>query len=194
MHGPLVVDTCRHARRGVTMLEIAVTLMVAGVFASIAVVKFDAGKYKADAAATYVQTSLQQAERLAVQRQYNVIVSVDLANARLRLIEDANEDGRASVGERVTWRPLGDGMRFDVPPATVGGAPAAAVVGSHIKLLDGMPTITMRRDGAATSDLELYVKSPRNRATDFRAVVMTQSTGRADVLKWTGSSWMGGLY
>ena len=180
----------RTARGGVTLLEILTVLVIVGVVAAFGLPRVDYSRFRADAAARVVRGALQQAQRNAIQRQHDVLVSFDLAQNRVRIVEDLNNDGIVGQGERVTWRPLEDGARFATPPVTIGGTRStSAIVGPRVRTVDGMPSITFHGNGSASSDVDVYVTTSRSAETDFRAVRVTQSTGRADWYRNNSAGW-----
>ena len=69
------------------------------------------------------------------------------------------------------------------------GSPSAAVTGSNLCSIQGLPAIQFLRDGAASSDLEVYVTSSRSTVTDYRVIRVAMATGRADAYRYTGSTW-----
>lgn len=177
-------------RKGFTLVELVIVLALMGIIFGIAGTRLDLGKYRTNSGVTVLMTTLQGAQRLAVQRQYNVIVSFDPATARVRSIEDADSDGRVSAGDHVVWKSLGDQVRFAVPPAGLNGAVAEPVVGDNIRKLDGYPTIMMRRDGSTSSGAEIYIRTTRQELKDFRALALTQSTGRIDIFRYADPGWI----
>jgi prepilin-type N-terminal cleavage/methylation domain-containing protein len=186
-HGPN--DTLRRARRGFTLLELVVVLIMISIIAGMAVPRINYEKYRADAAMRTVRTVLQGAERNAIMRQTNVVVAFDITHARMQIVEDANNNCIYDSGERLTVRPLEEGAKFANAPIGYSGAPSAAIVGSNLCSIQGLPAIQFLRDGAASSDLEVYVTSSRSTATDFRVVRVAMATGRADTYRYTGSTW-----
>jgi hypothetical protein len=139
-----------------------------------------------------VRLALQNAERLAVTRKHDVVVSFDLTNERLRILEDRNNNDAVDNGERVTYAALENGVHFKAPPAGLSGPVTSAVVGSNIKTVNGMPTIVFRRDGAASTDLEVYLASSKELANDWRAIQVVQSTGRTDWYRYMKNLWKAG--
>lgn len=181
-------------RAGVTLIELMVVFAMLGIIGGIAVTKLNTVGFKMDAAARVAHTTVQQAQRLALMRQFDVIVSFDRSTRRLRIAEDANNDGTIAPGERFRWKALEDSARFDDPPRSVLGGAAVAIQGANLRLVDGMPSVVFRRSGSASSDLELYLGSRRASADDYRAVVVTQATGRVEWFKYVGGQWRpGGL-
>jgi hypothetical protein len=163
-----------------------------GIIGGLAVTRLKTIAFKQDAAARIAHSALQQAQRLALTRQFDVIVSFDQATRRIRISEDANNDGAIAGDERSRWKALEDSARFDRPPASVLGGGALAIQGQNLRTVDGMPSITFRRSGSASSDLEVYIGSKRGLAEDFRGVVVTQATGRVEWFKYVGGQWRAG--
>lgn len=175
-------------RRAFTLVELLIVLTLIAIVAGFAIPRVDTMKYRSDAAARSVVGQLQGAQRTAVTRQYDVLVSFDVTGRRVRVLEDTNHNGRADDGERASWRVLAEGTQFAAPPAAVslGGG---AVVGRDLRTVDGLPTLVFRRDGSAGGDAEIYLTSPRAKSSDFRAVLVTEATGRAEWLRYTGEHW-----
>ena len=184
--------TRRTQPTGFTFIELLVVIAIISIIVAFAFPKVNFTQFQVDAAARSVRSAVQNAERVAVTRQYDVVVSFDLANNRIRILEDANNDNAAGPLERATWITLEDGTQFLRPPAGINGPVGAAIVGNDIKTIDGMPSIIFRRDGAANSDLEVYLTSRRAEPRDFRGVTVVQSTGRTDWFKYIDSIWRAG--
>jgi hypothetical protein len=55
--------------------------------------------------------------------------------------------------------------------------------------VSALPGLIFRRDGSASSDMELYVTMRPTVPTEYRALVVSPATGRVDIYKWTGSAW-----
>jgi Tfp pilus assembly protein FimT len=169
-------------RPAFTLAETMIVVVIAGLMISLAIPRIDTTKYKADAVAQIIRTTLQNASRTAVTRQHDMIVSFDTVGERIRQHWDANNDGLVSPGERVTYRGLDNGILFTDP--TVNGVSGAAIhspiTGSAVVLVSGMPTITFHRDGSVSSDAEIYVSIAARGPKMYRALVLTQATGRVD--------------
>ena len=178
------------ASAGVTLLELLTVLVIVGIVAAFGLPRLDYSRFRADAAARIVRGTLQQAQRNAIQRQHNIVVSVDVAGNRIRTVDDTNNDSRVDAGERVVWRPLEEGARFATPATTLAGATTTtAVVGPNVRAVDGMPTIVFHSNGSASTDVEIYLTTARTAATDFRAVQVTQSTGRVEWFRNNSAGW-----
>jgi prepilin-type N-terminal cleavage/methylation domain-containing protein len=179
-------------RRAFTVLELLIVLAIVAIVATFAFPKVNFVQFRVDGGARLVRLTLQNAQRLAVTRQYDVIVSFDPATNRMRTLEDNNNNGVADAGERVSWRALEDDVHFQKPPTGINGAAGDAVIGASLRTIDGMPSIVFRRDGAASSDLEVYLTSGRARSNDFRGITLVQATGRTDWYKYIGNQWKPG--
>ena len=182
----------RSSRRGFTVLELLIVVAIIGIIATLAFPKVNFTQFQVDAGARLIRINLQNAQRLAVARQYDVIVSFNLAKNSMRIVEDGNNNGAIDGGERVSWRSLEDNVHFAVPITGLNGAAGGSVIGSNLKTIDGMPSVIFRRDGAASSDVEIYLTSKRAKSNDYRAVQVVQATGRSDWFKYIGSKWKRG--
>lgn len=176
-------------RRGMTLVELAVVVTVVGVLAGFAAPYASSGQFQSDAAARKLHVTLMAAERLAVARQHDVVVSFDTIGHTVRTLEDRDGDGTVDLGERVTWQPLGDNAYFTAPPSALPGSTPVAVSGAKLSVVDGMPSVTFRRNGAATTNVELYVAAGSRGRRFHRAVAVAQATGRPEWFRWLGDRW-----
>jgi prepilin-type N-terminal cleavage/methylation domain-containing protein len=178
----------RRSRRGFSILELIIVLIMAGIIAGMAVPRLNYDRYRADGAMRVVRTVLQGAQRNAIMRQTNVVVAFDESANLMRLLEDTNNNCQKDTGERMWTRPLEDGAKFRVPPTPYPGtAPSTALLGINLCTLAGLPAVEFLRDGAASSELDVYLTSSRGRAIDFRLVRVTQATGRTESFRFDGS-------
>lgn len=190
--GAPYVRSMRQSRRpGFTLLEIMMVVSLMAIVGAMALPRLRISSFRADAGMRTVEAALQQAQRSAIVHQMDVMVSFDTAGNRVRIVFDANGNRSYDVGEGIHWRPLEDGVRFATPPVgvqTTGGAP---VVGNAIVTRDGYPTVFFHRDGALSTELELFIRSARPDARDFRALHVRQSTGRVQLYQFDGATWQG---
>ncbi len=170
----------RTLRPAFTIAELMVVIVLAGVTMSFAIPRIDSTRIKADAVAGIVRTTLQYAEREAITRQHDIIVSFDTSGQRIRTLWDADNDGAVGDSEHVFWRGLDAGVLFtDVATNGVSGdAIHQPVSGPSIKTLGGYPSLTFHRDGSVSSDAEIYIKVAAHGPPWYRAVTVTQATGR----------------
>lgn len=172
------------------MIELLVVVLLLGIIAGLAVPRFDFATLRADAGVRIVRGTLMSAQRAAVMRGYDVVVSFDTTRSRMRVFQDDNGNRTPDAGERTRWTALEEQTYFTTPPApVVSGEPTAPVTGSRLVDLDGMPSVVFRRSGAASSTLRVYVLSRRGRQDQYRAVSMSQATARTDWYRRIGSAW-----
>ncbi len=179
----------RTRRAGFTLVEMLMVLSMVAIIARMAIPRVNYDRYRADTAARVTRTVLQQAQRTAILRQIDVIVSFNVAGRGMVVVEDANNNDRADAGERTWFRPLEDGGRFATPAGGVSGTVASAVTGDNLITIDGLPSVIFRRDGAASSTLEAYITAGRGRTEEFRAVLLTRATGRTEAWRRGTAAW-----
>lgn len=180
----------KRPRRGFTLLELTVVLIMVALIAGMAVPRLNYEKYRADAAMRTVRSVLQGAQRNAIMRQTNVVIGFDVSGKKLYILEDADNDCVVDGGERLTTRPLEDGAKFSIPPSGYGGtSPGSPIVGPTLCSYAGVPGIQFLRDGAASTDLDVYVTSSRGSNTDYRLIRVTMASGRTEAFRYDGSTW-----
>ena len=180
----------RPDRGGFSLLEIMTTLVIVGLIMGWTFIKLDPRRNQADAGLVLVRTVMQQAMRNSVQRQHDIMVSFDTTGRRIRYVEDVNNNGVVDVGERVLWKPLENQTKFAAPATLIAGSyTAASVVGARLRSVDGYPTVIARRGGSLSSDLQVFVTTLRGARDDFRAIAVTQPTGRVESYTYAGGTW-----
>jgi hypothetical protein len=124
-------------------------------------------------------------------RQTNILVVFWVAGRRMFIIEDANNSYAYDAGERIRVRPLEEGATFAIPTAPVTGStvPSSPVSGPNMLTVMGLPAIAFLRDGAASTDLNIYICSARCPPENQRALVLTQASGRTESWRHNGSAW-----
>lgn len=181
--------TRHNQRSGFTLVELIIVLVIVGVVAAMAVPRLDLAGYRADAGARLVRGALQVAHRTAIARQSDVIVSFDADGGGVRIAEDLNSNGQIDADERVTWKRFDGGIRFATPPATIDGGNGGAVVLTRSRAVEGLPSVIFRRNGAASSDVELYLTDATGERDAFRGIAVVQATGRADWYRLRDGNW-----
>lgn len=176
-------------RAALTLLEMLIAISVASIVLAAALPRIDLGRYRVDAAMRIAQGAVQQAHRNAIQRQHDVILSFDTAAAEIRVLYDANNNRGQDPDDRLVRIPLQEGNRFGAPASGIRGTITAAVAGSNLILLSGLPSVIFRRDGATSSDLEIYLRAPGPASTSYRALTVVQSTARVQLYRYSGGAW-----
>ncbi len=176
-------------RRGFSMIELLTTLIIMGMIAAMAVPRIDMSRMRGDAALRQMTTLFVQAQRTALSKQHNVIVSIDMTNSRLRLIEDRNNSNTFDAGDRMVWMALEPGVKFVAAPLPLEGM-SGTVTFLRPRLIDSYASVIFRRNGAASSDGVMFVSPKPTDPGATRAILITQSTGRADGYKYTGAAWV----
>ena len=181
---------------GFTLVELLIVLSLVAIAAGLVLPRYDMAPMRVDAGVRLLHGTLQQAQRMAVQHQHDMIVSIDVPGRRIRLAEDSTNDQRADEGERSRWLPLDEGVAFVAPPAPVPGSPGGGpVAGTRLRTIDGMPSVVFHRNGAASTDLAVTLAAERARprgAAEHRAVTVIRSTGRIERFRWAGGQWAAG--
>lgn len=179
-------------RPGFSIVELIVVMAMLSIIAAMGLPRINTVKYKADAAAQLARTLLQHAQREAITRQSNVILSLDTATNRFRVVQDYNNNDTLNTTDRVVWRHLEEGARFAPPTMgrVGGGSLSASFAGSSLRTVSNLPGLIYRRDGSASSDLEIYITMRQGVATEYRAVAVAPATGRVDIYRYSGSAWV----
>lgn len=176
---------------GFTLAEMMIVLIIMGILGSMIARGINAGPYRLDAAARVVRSAMQQAQRTAILRQYDVIVSFDSSRKRMRVFEDADNDHALDPTELVTYRSLETGAGFARPSTGVDGAMAMGFIASS-SVVAGLPSVVFHRDGSTNDAVVIYMSDAAPGAKTFRAVGVTRSTGRVQWYRGDGSRWKAG--
>jgi len=83
----------------VTLLELMIAIVMIGILCAIGLTRLDWKRYQADSAGRGVMGELATAQRLALSLQSNMVITLPDTN-RMQVVEDKNNDGAASSGER----------------------------------------------------------------------------------------------
>lgn len=178
-------------RGGFTMIEVMMVVIIVGILLAVTVPRFPVNAARSDAGVRMVRGLLQVAQRSAVTRQSSVIIGIDATNNRFRIHDDTDNDQTVDAGERVRSEPLQEGVVMRTPGwgSGVNGSVAAPVVGTALRTIEGLPSVIFRRDGSASSDVEIYLSARTGAADSWRAVLVTPSTGRPDAWRSSDQLW-----
>ncbi len=174
---------------GFTLYEIIIVLVITAVLGMVAFPRLDASRYRADSVVQNIRSTLQQAQRYALVRQHDVIVSFDTVGGNINIGMDANNDQVIEAGELLLTKSIETSNRFMRAPSGVNGAVTNSIVGAGLRSMNGMPTATFHRDGSLSTDLEIYITVP-GKVTPYvyRAITVVQSTGHTDWYRWNAQT------
>lgn len=177
---------------GFTLIELVMVLAIAGIFALIALPRVDLNRYRVNSAMQTAGNSLLAAQRLAITRQRDVVVMFDTAGGALRILDDANNNGRMDAGEHVQVVQLGEHVVFGRGGASQRAMGPGPVAFRH--RAGGLPAVTFHRRGSASEAAGFYLTSRRavsagGYADDGRAVEVERATGRASWYRYAGGTW-----
>ena len=180
------------------MLEMLLVVAIIGILAVVALPRIDLYRIQANAAVQIMSTTMVAAQREALTKQHDMILTFDVPNRRMRMVWDANSNSTIDAGERIRTIPLDTRISFGL-----GGAPARAFGAGAInfnKTINGLPALIFHRNGSASGIGGFYLTSTRavldgttkwNR--DTRAVEIVRATGRTEWFKYNGTAWTRGF-
>jgi prepilin-type N-terminal cleavage/methylation domain-containing protein len=181
-------------RAGFTLIEVLASLIIVGILSALALPRLDLESYKVNSAVRTMTSTLTYAQRLAVTLQHDVRVSFDSTNARIRIHEDANNNGIMDGVERVTSRPLEDGVTLG--RGTAPAAPFGSAAVNFTQMQGGLPVVVFRRDGSASENGGFYLTTKRSavQANPYRsrAGQIIRGSGRVIWQRYTNSGWQRG--
>jgi prepilin-type N-terminal cleavage/methylation domain-containing protein len=183
-------------RRGFSIIEMLIVMIVIGIIASFVAPRVNLARYQVESGMLGVGTTLIAAQRLSVLRGYDVIIGFDVPNASIRVHEDSNANGLIDAGERVRRIPLGEHVVFGR-----GGAPAFDIGSGPVTFTDihdGLPCLVFHRNGSANQAQGFYLTSEREsryggHPEDARLVVIDRATGRVNWYRYGPPSWRRGF-
>jgi prepilin-type N-terminal cleavage/methylation domain-containing protein len=179
-------------RRGFTITELIVVLAVAGVLTSIAAPLVTPGREHADVRVQEVMAGLGTAQRLAVLRQHDVVVTFLLDENALRLHRDGDNDGVVDAGEEVRLLQFPENVGFGLGSTPAIGADPATATATFDDDGSG-PRLVFHRDGSASEAGRIYLRPLEgSRSTDAsgaRALTVERSTGEVRCFSYRTGSW-----
>ena len=176
--------------RGFTMVEVVIVLALVGIMASIAAPLLSPGRWRADSGVQELMANLNAAQRLAVLRQHDVVVTFLVDERQVRLHRDTDNSGTEDIGEDVRFLQLPETVGFghgSAPPMTAGAEAVTFEVHG-----DG-PTLVFHRSGSASESGAAYLRplegSMSLDAEAVRAVTVVRSTGEVRCYSYRTGSW-----
>ncbi|MGH7500064.1 MAG: pilus assembly FimT family protein [Gemmatimonadales bacterium] len=184
--------------RGFTLIEVLLVVAIIGILAAVALPRIDLYRIQANSAVQIMGTTMVAAQREAVTKQHDIILTFDAPNRRMRMIWDANSNSVVDAGERARNIPLDTRITFGL-----GGAPArpfGATAINFSKTINGLPALIFHRNGSASGIGGFYLTSTRavldgtaKWSGDTRAVEIVRATGRTEWFRYNGSAWTRGF-
>jgi type II secretory pathway pseudopilin PulG len=175
------------------MVELLIVMVLGAIMVTVAMPRLDLRRFRIDAAVRAANLAMLGAQRLAIQKQHNVVVAFDTVQNLIRIHQDSDNDGVMEPGELVRQRPLGEGVRFGL-----GGATARAIGGASVTFIRsqaGLPAVTFSRAGTGSEIGGFYVSSTNSGSpgvrVDTRAFEVERATGRTERFRWepTANTW-----
>lgn len=177
-------------RGGFTLAEVLFVMIIVGVLTTMMAPMISPARWRADRAAQDLSLSLNAAQRLAVLRQHDVVVTFLLGQQAFQLLQDLNNSGVADDGEELRLVQLPETMGFGQGAATAlpqGAGPVTFATGS------GDPTLTFHRNGSASSSGAVYLRAVEgadaSSAMSVRALTVVRATGEIRCYSYRSGAW-----
>jgi type II secretory pathway pseudopilin PulG len=181
-----------------TLVEILIVIGLIGIGSALAMWKIDIAHYQVLGDMQGIGSLFIAAQRQAVSHQYNMILTFDTTMHVIHVISDANNNGQQDPGEHETAYALGDRVRFSLGAAAVGDIGAGPV--TFTNTVNGLPSVTFFRNGAASQAGGIYITSIREAesldpqwAFETHEIEVSRATGHADWWVYTGTQWVRGF-
>jgi hypothetical protein len=167
-------------------------MVILGLVVAFAAPKIDMTRYRVESSMQGIGMTMLAAERQAITQQHDVILLFDVPNNKIRIHDDANNNGVIDAGERVRGVPLGDGIVFG--RATAPARPMGPGPVTFTKVINGFPALVFHRDGSASEAGGFYLTSVRAATSgahleDSRSIELERATGRASWYKYGAPVW-----
>jgi Tfp pilus assembly protein FimT len=186
-----------HSHSGFSLVEMLIIVVIIGMTVALVAPKINLAHYQIDGAMQSIGFQLMAAQREAISQQHDVIVEFDAPNRALIIIDDNNNNRAIDAGERSRTYTLESLVRFGRASAAALSFGSADI--TFTQTVNGLPSVTFHRNGAASQDGAVYLTSTRasagdvSRQVDTRAVAVDRPTGRIEWWRYDGSAWHQGF-
>ena len=177
-------------RIGFTMIELILVLAIVSVLASFAAPVINPGRWRSDSAVQEVMVALNAAQRLAVLRQHDMIITFRVNERLLRIHRDVDNDGVVDTGED---------MRVVELPETIGFARGSSApidgASDDVSFTDtgAGPALVFHRNGSASEAGAAYLRpmegSLAHDSEATRAITVERATGQVRCFTYRTGSW-----
>jgi prepilin-type N-terminal cleavage/methylation domain-containing protein len=166
---------------GMTLFELMIVVTMIGILSGIALSRLDWTRYRADAAGRTVMAELASAQRVGLSLQANIVITFP-DSTKMMVLEDINNSGTPTAGERVRYVTLNDGFAFGRVNAPDVPNPDAAT------MLTGL---VFHRDGSSDVSGTVYLHGPGydQACRRCRAISVTRATGRIVWYSYASGTW-----
>ncbi len=180
--------TRRSSRRGFTLIELIVVMMVLAMLVTIGfpALQNQIRRSKMMGIATETTNGLRLARYQAIKNSRSTVYSLNPANREILSWVDDNDDGILDAGEEVLIRTtLRAGLYVMNPPGSMGGP---------IEGFNGTTMVRFNADGSVDA-IGAYRFADDAVAVDARNFlevgVRPRSVARVEIRKWDGAAWWG---
>ena len=175
---------------GFTLVELLYVLVIVGILAGVAAPLLDVDRFRMNSAVIEVGTELMAAQRAAILRGHNIVVTMDQAGNRLRVHTDANNDGMIQGTESWKVLELPEGVTFglvEAPKLSQFQPPF-----TFKKKQGTYPAVTFHRNGSASERGIIYLTAIDGgaKAENARAVEVIRSTAKVKCWSYDTGTWI----
>ena len=179
-------------RRGFTLVEMLTVMALLAIIMGIALPNIDVARFRLDGEVQSLALMVNSSQRLAVLRQYDIVLAFDETENQIRLHHDTDNDGVVDSDEEVRFIRLEEEVVFGRGGAAPLVAGPSTVTFTEVQ--DGMRAMTFRRNGSASETGVIYLTSLRaSRASGYshhsRAIEVERATGQVTCMSNKTSSW-----